>query len=177
MLCFWSTMCFINKLDFWCLNRDVGAEYFSVLNRAMTKPLFNRYLYVRLDGTMSIKKRAKVVERFNNPSVKINLFFICILQYNVRRSFHCLTKVSFLCLESWLHFYAEQQSGRLWLEPNWCKPPCNVWPGLESSQWWAGNGPYLEGRTEKDLLYIPTDHSKRSGPPHGYLRHPARLKW
>lgn len=29
----------------------------------------SRYLYVRLDGTMSIKKRAKVVERFNSPSV------------------------------------------------------------------------------------------------------------
>lgn len=28
-----------------------------------------RYLYVRLDGTMSIKKRAKIVERFNNLSV------------------------------------------------------------------------------------------------------------
>ncbi|XP_030647729.1 DNA repair and recombination protein RAD54-like [Chanos chanos] len=27
-----------------------------------------RYLYVRLDGTMSIKKRAKIVERFNSPS-------------------------------------------------------------------------------------------------------------
>lgn len=29
----------------------------------------HRYLYVRLDGTMSIKKRAKIVERFNSPSV------------------------------------------------------------------------------------------------------------
>ncbi|KAM4574256.1 DNA repair and recombination protein RAD54-like isoform 2-T2 [Fundulus diaphanus] len=28
---------------------------------------FRRYLYVRLDGTMSIKKRAKIVETFNNP--------------------------------------------------------------------------------------------------------------
>uniref|UniRef100_A0A3Q2G2T6 RAD54 like n=1 Tax=Cyprinodon variegatus TaxID=28743 RepID=A0A3Q2G2T6_CYPVA len=28
---------------------------------------FRRYLYVRLDGTMSIKKRAKVVETFNSP--------------------------------------------------------------------------------------------------------------
>lgn len=28
-----------------------------------------RYLYVRLDGSMTIKKRAKVVEQFNNPSV------------------------------------------------------------------------------------------------------------
>ncbi len=26
-------------------------------------------MYVRLDGSMSIKKRAKVVEQFNNPSV------------------------------------------------------------------------------------------------------------
>ena len=28
-----------------------------------------RYLFVRLDGSMSIKKRAKIVEQFNNPSV------------------------------------------------------------------------------------------------------------
>lgn len=34
-----------------------------------------RYLYVRLDGTMSIKKRAKIVERFNSPSVSPNFFF------------------------------------------------------------------------------------------------------
>lgn len=30
-----------------------------------------RYLYVRLDGTMSIKKRAKVVETFNSPHVSL----------------------------------------------------------------------------------------------------------
>ena len=30
------------------------------------------YLFVRLDGSMSIKKRAKVVDCFNNPSVSIS---------------------------------------------------------------------------------------------------------
>jgi len=28
-----------------------------------------RYLYVRLDGSMSVKKRSKVVDRFNDPAV------------------------------------------------------------------------------------------------------------
>uniref|UniRef100_A0A8C6U9W8 DNA repair and recombination protein RAD54-like n=1 Tax=Neogobius melanostomus TaxID=47308 RepID=A0A8C6U9W8_9GOBI len=45
-----------------------------VSNYTQTLDLFERlfrarcYLYVRLDGTMSIKKRAKVVERFNDPT-------------------------------------------------------------------------------------------------------------
>ncbi|CAM9760482.1 unnamed protein product [Lampetra planeri] len=45
-----------------------------VSNYTQTLDLFERlcrtrsYLYVRLDGSMSIKKRAKVVDQFNNPS-------------------------------------------------------------------------------------------------------------
>ena len=32
-----------------------------------------RYSYVRLDGSMGIKKRQKIVDRFNNPSVSIDI--------------------------------------------------------------------------------------------------------
>ncbi|XP_072130723.1 DNA repair and recombination protein RAD54-like [Mobula birostris] len=45
-----------------------------VSNYTQTLDLFEklcrdrRYLYVRLDGTMTVKKRAKIVERFNNPA-------------------------------------------------------------------------------------------------------------
>lgn len=34
------------------------------------------YLYVRLDGSMTIKKRAKVVECFNNPQSKEFIFML-----------------------------------------------------------------------------------------------------
>lgn len=39
--------------------------------------VFSRcYLYVRLDGSMTIKKRAKVVETFNNPQSKEFIFML-----------------------------------------------------------------------------------------------------
>lgn len=44
------------------------------LSSSTSLPHLSRYLYVRLDGTMSIKKRAKIVERFNSPSVSLKLF-------------------------------------------------------------------------------------------------------
>uniref|UniRef100_A0A8C4R2R6 Helicase C-terminal domain-containing protein n=1 Tax=Eptatretus burgeri TaxID=7764 RepID=A0A8C4R2R6_EPTBU len=53
-----------------------------VSNYTQTLDLFERlcaarkYLYVRLDGSMSIKKRAKVVERFNNPSSPEFIFML-----------------------------------------------------------------------------------------------------
>ncbi|KAJ8418593.1 hypothetical protein AAFF_G00000920 [Aldrovandia affinis] len=53
-----------------------------VSNYTQTLDLFEklcrsrRYLYVRLDGTMSIKKRAKVVERFNSPSSPDFIFML-----------------------------------------------------------------------------------------------------
>lgn len=34
------------------------------------------YQYVRLDGTMSIKKRAKIVENFNKPDSKDFIFML-----------------------------------------------------------------------------------------------------
>ncbi|KAM9325446.1 DNA repair and recombination protein RAD54-like [Gastrophryne carolinensis] len=53
-----------------------------VSNYTQTLDLFEklcrarRYLYVRLDGTMSIRKRAKVVERFNSPSSPEFIFML-----------------------------------------------------------------------------------------------------
>ncbi|KAK1897571.1 DNA repair and recombination protein RAD54-like [Dissostichus eleginoides] len=66
-----------------CLQRDEGFEgalelFPSGYSAKAVEPQLSgkmlklcrsrRYLYVRLDGTMSIKKRAKVVEKFNTPS-------------------------------------------------------------------------------------------------------------
>ncbi|KAM9482887.1 DNA repair and recombination protein RAD54-like [Clarias gariepinus] len=53
-----------------------------VSNYTQTLDLFEKlcrarkYLYVRLDGTMSIKKRAKIVERFNSPSSPDFIFML-----------------------------------------------------------------------------------------------------
>ncbi|XP_035698266.1 DNA repair and recombination protein RAD54-like [Branchiostoma floridae] len=53
-----------------------------VSNYTQTLDLFEKlcrsrgYLYVRLDGSMTIKKRAKVVERFNNPSSPEFIFML-----------------------------------------------------------------------------------------------------
>lgn len=53
-----------------------------VSNYTQTLDLFEKlcrqrsYIYVRLDGNMSIKKRAKVVEKFNNPSSPDFIFML-----------------------------------------------------------------------------------------------------
>ncbi|XP_068599411.1 DNA repair and recombination protein RAD54-like [Brachionichthys hirsutus] len=53
-----------------------------VSNYTQTLDLFEqlcrsrRYLYIRLDGTMSIKKRANIVERFNSPSSSEFIFML-----------------------------------------------------------------------------------------------------
>jgi len=45
------------------------SNYTQTLDAFQELCQLRRYTYVRLDGSMSIKKRAKVVESFNNPEV------------------------------------------------------------------------------------------------------------
>lgn len=69
-----------------CLLANLKANYTDkivlVSNYTQTLDLFERlcrkrcYLYVRLDGTMTIKKRAKVVESFNDPDSKEFIFML-----------------------------------------------------------------------------------------------------
>ncbi|OON20661.1 protein, SNF2 family, partial [Opisthorchis viverrini] len=53
-----------------------------ISNYTQTLDLFERlcamrgYIYVRLDGTMTIKKRAKIVERFNDPTSQEFIFML-----------------------------------------------------------------------------------------------------
>ena len=53
-----------------------------VSNYTQTLDLFERlsrlrnYPYVRLDGSMTIKKRAKVVDRFNDPAAPEFIFML-----------------------------------------------------------------------------------------------------
>ncbi|XP_074029572.1 DNA repair and recombination protein RAD54-like okr isoform X2 [Leptinotarsa decemlineata] len=71
-------------LDFFLANlkANYSDKIVLVSNYTQTLDLFERlckrrgYLYVRLDGTMSIKKRAKVVENFNNPESKEFIFML-----------------------------------------------------------------------------------------------------
>lgn len=69
-----------------CLLANLKGNYQDkivlVSNYTQTLDLFERlckkrgYLYVRLDGSMTIKKRAKVVESFNNPESQEWIFML-----------------------------------------------------------------------------------------------------
>ncbi|CAH1988674.1 unnamed protein product [Acanthoscelides obtectus] len=69
-----------------CFLANLKANYNDkivlVSNYTQTLDLFERlcrkrgYMYVRLDGTMTIKKRAKVVENFNNPESNEFIFML-----------------------------------------------------------------------------------------------------
>ncbi|XP_072379893.1 DNA repair and recombination protein RAD54-like [Diabrotica undecimpunctata] len=71
-------------LDYFLANlkANYSDKIVLVSNYTQTLDLFEvlcrkrGYLYVRLDGTMSIKKRAKVVDSFNNPESKEFIFML-----------------------------------------------------------------------------------------------------
>ena len=86
----------------------------SHLKRVTTLLLvFYRYLYVRLDGTMSIKKRAKIVERFNSPSVSWKL---CLTGFcDVWNAVNELLIHLFLRAQSSSSCWAVRQVGVAWI--------------------------------------------------------------
>lgn len=64
------------------IKMNTSDKIVLVSNYTQTLDLFERlcrkrgYIYVRLDGTMTIKKRAKVVESFNKPDSKEFIFML-----------------------------------------------------------------------------------------------------
>ncbi len=59
-----------------------------------------RYLYVRLDGSMSIKKRQKMVDRFNDPSVRVDMLLELIAYWATWDSFASFWIQSFFTVQS-----------------------------------------------------------------------------
>ena len=90
-----------------------GDKVVLVSNYTQTLDLFERlsrlrnYAYVRLDGSMTIKKRAKVVERFNDPASPEFIFMLSSKgKFFLNFSFHreiCASQCSFpsVCLSSY----------------------------------------------------------------------------
>lgn len=64
------------------IRNETSDKVVLVSNYTQTLDLFERlcrarsYRYVRLDGTMTIKKRGKIVERFNDPNGDDYIFML-----------------------------------------------------------------------------------------------------
>ena len=59
-----------------CRSRRLVFETDLSQNKVSMQNLYSRYLFVRLDGSMTIKKRAKVVDKFNNPTSPEFIFML-----------------------------------------------------------------------------------------------------
>lgn len=103
-----------------------------------------RYPYLRLDGTTSINKRQKLVNRFNDPLKVMQLFLINDYRLfslpPIPSPLFSLLLGTFCCmfntlLAGWVCVSLEQQGWWLWPQFDWWKPTSLVWSWLESCQW------------------------------------------
>lgn len=83
-----------------------------------------KYTYVRLDGTMTIKKRSKVVDRFNDPSTDCFLFMLSSKAGGCGLNLIGANRL-FMFDPDWNPANDEQAMARVWRDGQ--KKPCYIY--------------------------------------------------
>lgn len=119
-------------LDFMLASIRANSDDKVVLisNYTQTLDLFEqlarkrRYTYVRLDGTMTIKKRSKVVDRFNDPSTDCFLFMLSSKAGGCGLNLIGANRL-FMFDPDWNPANDEQAMARVWRDGQ--KKPCYIY--------------------------------------------------
>lgn len=126
-------------LDFMLASIRANSDDKVVLisNYTQTLDLFEqlarkrRYTYVRLDGTMTIKKRSKVVDRFNDPGTDCFLFMLSSKAGGCGLNLIGANRL-FMFDPDWNPANDEQAMARVWRDGQ--KKPCYIYRLVAVSQ-------------------------------------------
>ena len=116
-----------------------------VSNYTQTLDLFElmcrarKYGYVRLDGSLGIAKRMKLVDRFNDPTSKDFAFLLSSKVDAGPSKARNTGPADCSSTPVWLRFVGR----RVWAQPDRRQPAGAVRPGLEPGQRRAGHGACL----------------------------------